>query len=248
MSQPASTPEVYRDQLARWVGAFATARFDDLAGDVDDQSSTDGVRRFLINGYSNRMSWLLRETAFAGEAFADYPALVRTYIHTVPRTTYDPAGIPDEEQFVRWLEETQPLTDRQLDFVTCQLGELAVFSAARRDRPGHVAFQHLWRRWRGQADRLTIEAGLRIHLNPIRFEARLLTGAIAGEGRALPAPVVFFPVGTDVHTAFLEPAAMDALHDLARRGPCTLGEWGGAAAERISLARALAEQGLAAVE
>jgi hypothetical protein len=251
VSEPTPALQEYREQLARFAAAFAAARFDDLGGDLDEQSSTNDVRRFLVNGFGNRCAWLLREAAFAAEAFDDFPALVRDYIRAVPRTPYDIAGCSDEERFLGWLEQTQPLTDVQRDFITCQRGELAVMTAARKDRPGHVRFQELWRSAAERAGRLGSDPALRVLLNPIRFQARLLTPALAPPDRPLPVTVVFFAAGTGVRTALLNDPEAAAVAELTRLAPCTLDEWCADPAlrdERTALARELAGQGLLAFD
>jgi hypothetical protein len=253
MNHPKANVEEYGGQLARWVAAFAAGRYQEFEGELEETCTPHDVKRFLINSFGNRYTWLIRETAPLAPAFDDLPALVRTYVRTVPRAPYDITAPMDEECFLIWLAQTPALTPLQRDFITCQRGEYAVGTEARRNRPAHVRFQRLWKHASERAARFGEDASLRIHLNPIRFAGELLTSAFAPEVKSLPIAVMFHAAGTSVRAGVLEEAMAEAVRELAHRGPCALAEWtDGMGAERREelrrLAGELAAQGLAAFE
>jgi hypothetical protein len=242
--------KVYSGQLARWVASYAAGRFQDLGDSLDDRSTPNDVKRFLINAFGNRVTWLMRETAALAEILDNHSALVEAYIRTVPRAPYDITGPSDEERFLRWLLDTQTLTPVQRDFATMQLGEFAVGTEGRRNRPAHLRFQELRKRAGERLARLDSDPALRVCLNPIRFASRLHSDVFAGEGRPLPADIVFFAAGTSVQAALLTPPEAVAVRELTERAPCTLADWAGDGTRRGELAiliRDLAARGLVAV-
>src|SRR5262249_11289418 len=131
----------------------------------------------------------------------------------------------DGEQFLAWLERTRELTPEQGDHVACQRARHAVEEAALANRLAHVRFQELSSVAAELAGGLAARPGVRIHLNPLRARAGLTTAVLLDGEAALPADVLFFPVGNDIHTAVLEPAGQALLGELEALGPCTLEEW-----------------------
>ncbi len=253
MNEPRTTPEEYGGQLTRWVSAFSAGRYQEFEGALEASCTPNDVKRFLINSFGNRYSWLMREAASVARAFDDFSAYVEAYIRAVPRGRYDITGPADEERFLIWLAQTQALTPVQRDFITCQRGEFAVGTEARRNRPAHLRFQELWKHAGERAAQFGEDTGMRIHLNPIRFAGELLTSTFAPGVQTLPVGVMFHAAGTSSRAALLEEATAEALRELAARGPCTLEEWAGGAGpgrreELLRLAGELAAQGLAAFE
>jgi hypothetical protein len=225
MSEKWNSLEEYGGQLGRWVSAFAQGRYQDLEEDLEDTCTTNDVRRFLVNSFGNRYAFLMREMAVLAGAFEDLSTLIEKYIRTVPQARFDVAGPGDEELFLVWLTRTQELAPLQSDFVTCQRGEYAVGTEARRNRPGHLRFQQIWRRAGERAAGLGVDPGLRIHLNPIRVAGELRTSAFATEEQQPPIDVLFYAAGSRVRALPLENGTVEAIRTLAERGPCTLDDW-----------------------
>jgi hypothetical protein len=253
MNETTTTLDEYGGQLGRWAAAFAAGRYQEFEGDLEAACTPHDVRRFLNNNFGKRCTGLIRETASLAGAFDDLPALVRAYVRTVPGAPYDHTGPADEERFLIWLTQTQPLTPVQRDFVTCQRGEYAIWTEARRNRPAHLRFQQLRKQAGERAAQLGAEPRLRIHLNPIRCAGELLTSVLAPGVKSLPAEALFYAAGTSVHGTLLEEAPAKAVCELAARGPCTLDEWtaGAGPAHRrklVRLAGELAAQGLLAFD
>jgi hypothetical protein len=255
MNEAATTVEEYDGQLADWVAAFAAGHYQDFEGALESTSTPHDVKRFLINSFGNRYTWLMREGASLARVFDDFPALVKTYVLTVPQAPYDISGAGDEEHFLIWLTQTQTLTPVQRDFVTCQRGEYAVATEARRNRPAHVRFQELCKHVAERVVRLGVDPALRIHLNPIRFAGELLTSTFAPGVEALPIPILFYAAGSSVRATPLDEATAKAIRALADRGPCALQEWAAALgqqdgdlSELVRLAGELASGGLVAFE
>jgi hypothetical protein len=252
----ATTPlEEYDGQLVRWTAAFAAGRYQDFEGALEPTCTPHDVKRFLINSFGNRYTWLIRETAALAHVIDDLPALIKAYIRVVPRAPFDITAPGDEEQFLVWLAQTPTLTPEQRDFVTCQRGEYAVGTEARRHRSAHLRFQQLWKHAGERAARLSADLTLRVHLNPIRFVGELLTSVLAPEAKSLPIPILFYAAGTSVRAAPLEGAMAEAVRKLADRGPRTLDETANGSDRRdvsptelLQLVRELADQGLVAFE
>jgi hypothetical protein len=251
--------EAYCNQLADWVASFAAGRYQDFEGALDDSCTPLDVKRFLINSFGNRYTWLIRETSSLDQAFNDLPALVKAYIRAMPRTRYNITAPADEERFLIWLAQTQTLTPAQRDFITCQRGEYAVGTEARRNRSAHLHFQKLGKHAVERGARFGEDARLRTHLNPIRFAGELLTSLFTPGAKSLPVGVLFYAAGASVCAALLEETAKVAVGELSARGPCTLEEWSksierrGASppvsrTELLRLAQELTAQGLVAFD
>jgi hypothetical protein len=232
------TLQEYGGQLERWTESFATGRYQDFEGELEN-STPDDVKRFLINSFGNRYTWLVREVASVAGAFEDFPALIDAYMRAVPYSRFDVTGPGDEERFLIWLTETQPLTPVQRDYVTFQRGEYAVAREGRRNRPAHLAFQAL----RNCAGGMGAGKSVRIHLNPIRFAAELLTPTFAPGVETLPVRVLFYADGTNAGAILLDAESSSALDKLALRGPCTLEELaaGSTTAQRQQMTRLLSD-------
>jgi hypothetical protein len=253
MNAATTTVEGYGGQLSRWVAAFAAGRYQDFEGELEATCTPHDVKRFLVNSFGNRYSWLIREAASLGCVFADLPALVREYIHAVPRAPYDITAPSDEERFLIWLIQTQTLTPIQFDFITCQRSEFAVGTEARRNRPAHLRFQELCKHGGERVAQFGAAAKLRAQLNPIRFAGQLLTSVLAPGVESLPISILFYAAGTRVRAILLEGVTAEAVHKLMDRGPCTLEEWAAdeyrpdtSPTELLRLTGELAAQGLVA--
>jgi hypothetical protein len=185
--------------------------------------------------------------AFDPEPFDD---LLVSYLRSVPLAAYD-TGTSDAERFLEWLSRERALSPVELDHVACQRARHAVEALARRHRLAHVRFQELCSLAAELAGTLLANRDLFVYLNPIRVWTRFATPALLDAGAAPPADVLFFPRGTQMTTAVLEPPGRQRLRELEEYAPCTLEQWsvlsGEADREELAdLCRDLAEMGLAA--
>lgn len=252
MTGPPGTDTSYRDQLAGWVQALACARPEALQSILEEGSSLSNVDMFLESNRAGRRQKLLAHLDFVIPAFEDFEGLLDRYLRDCPLAAYHSIAA-DAERWLGWIENCMDLAPEQRDYVACQRARMAVETAARRNRSGHVQFQKLGRVTEGLVAGLGGEARFRIHLNPIRSRSRFVTTALLDEGAIPPADVEFFAVRDEIATAILEPSGRARIEELALCSPCTLDEWAGPGqhgnrAELAALANDLAGIGLVALE
>jgi hypothetical protein len=250
MDTPARNLDEYRRQLTEWALAMAVGHNGSVPAALAEGSLPAQVELFTDGNLEKRYEKLQKQLEFVAGAFDDLNDLINDYIENEPLAAYD-TGDGDGERFLLWLERQRPLTAEQRDHVTCQRARHAVEDVARKDRRGHVRFQERWSVATQLAAELETNARLRICLNPIRVAARFETAALLDEDAALPADVLFFPVGNSVRTAVLEPGVAELLEELAGWEPCTLAQWACLSRhadrdELVALSRDLAEMGLVA--
>jgi hypothetical protein len=250
MSRSARSKDRYAGELARWARALACARPESIRGAVTDRAAFEEVERFIEDNLNKRLEKLEWQVEFVMPAFKDMAKLMEDYMRAQPLAAYASAA-SDGEGFLVWLEQTRKLTPVQRDHVVCQRVRHAAEAAARANLCGHLRFQELWSVAGTLAADLDDNPGLLVHLNPIHAWAQFTTRALVDEEATLPAEVVFFPVGSAIHTAVLEPDARAGVEALARCGPCTLSRWQTAVGdadreELIALGRDLAALGMVA--
>ncbi|MBX9788104.1 MAG: hypothetical protein K2Y37_04255 [Pirellulales bacterium] len=240
----------YAEQLRRYARALAAGRADDVSAALAEGSSPAHVMLFTEGNRAKRHEKLRAQLEFVAVAFTGFENLLAAYLRDRPPAASD-TGAGDADRFLEWLGKTCGLTPEQHDYVACQRARHAVEAEAFRNRAGHVRFQELWATAQRRAAALDTDAGLRVHLNPIRAWSRFATAALLHTERVLPADVLFFAVGTEICTAVLEPKGRERIEELASYGPCTLNQWAGRTrhadgGELVELCRDLAEMGLVA--
>lgn len=248
---PGENPS-YRDQLSGWVRALASAHADGLQPTLDGGSSLASVNMFLESNRAGRREKLRAHLDFIIPAFDGFEGWIDTYVRECPLAAYDSIAA-DAERWLGWIEGRMDLSPGQRDYLTCQRARLAIETAARRNRSGHVRFQELWKATAGLEDRLEREGGLRIYLNPIHCWSRFVTSVLLDEGAAPPVDVLFFAVRDEIATAILEPSGRERIEELALFSPGTLDEWArrgqrGSREEFAAFAGDLAQMGLVAFE
>lgn len=242
--------EAYREQLRRLARALAAGAADDLGPALAGGSTPAHVRLFTDGNRTKRHEALRAQLEFLAGAFADLDDRLEAYLRERPPVAFD-AVLDDAGRFLDWVERSRDLTPEQRDHVACQRARQAVEAAARRDRAAHLHFQELWEATSRRLAAPDTDAGLRVHLNPIRAWSRFATGALLDADATPPADVLFFAVGTEIGTAVLEPTGRELVGELASGGSRTLDEWAVLSrhADReglVELCRDLAEMGLVA--
>jgi hypothetical protein len=249
---PATTDD-YREQIIHCARALAVAK-----NDAVEKSLAAGVRPMTVKMFTDgnlekRLQKLQDQMKRLVEGFdaAEFDERLVRYIKTVPLAAYD-TGYSDGERFLQWILETANPSAVQRDLIACELGRYAVETIARGRRMGHVHFQEL----RSVSQPLSPDAddgsSLQVHLNPIHAWGRFETNELLDAEDDVPATVIFFPVGTEVRTAVLEPNAMEIIRALETSGPMRLDELRQSlpsvdADELASMCNDLAEIGLAAI-
>lgn len=245
--------ENYRLQIQHCARNLAVARTSAVTNFLDDPQSAE--QRELLNVYAegnlDKRVWKLADQfEFMADEFDELDAWFTEYIRTVPLAAYD-TGTSDSIFFLDWVEKTQSLSREQIDLMRCHRGRVAVEELARDHRMGHVRFQELLSTVETLGAELESNPNLWIHLNPIRAWAHFETTVLIDDAGDLPATVIFYPVGSDVRTAVLEPLGRLILGELESLRACHLSdvmrkfpaEQSGAV---IEICRDLAETGLIA--
>jgi hypothetical protein len=236
MKNDPDTADAYRDQIIRCARALAVAK-----NDAVEDSLAAGMRPLLVKLFTDgnldkRCQKLQDQTGRVAEVFdaAEFEERIVRYVRTVPLAAYD-TGDSDGERFLQWVLETADVSAVQRDVIACEQGRYAVEAIARGNRMGHVHFQELW----SLSERLSLGAAFatpnldspaphsgppRLHLNPIHAWGRFETNELLDAEDAVPATVMFFPVGKEVRTAVLEPDAMDIVRVLESSGPVCFDE------------------------
>jgi hypothetical protein len=248
MSQAVRTHlDEYRDQLSLLAEAMCVTRSQAPTVRVDSQYQLD---LFAEENFAKRIDKIKAQVEFVHEAFDNLDALIEECTLDNPMAPYD-RNTSDGGAFLDWLARRRKLSKKRQDYVTVARARLRIEEGAGTQRRGHLRFQELY----SVAHELLPEFGfnpdLRIHLNPVRTRARLVTSAFL-EGETPPVEVLFFPFGHDVRTAILDERGLTLIDELDRFAPCTLHEWSvlsdlADAEELASLVRQFVELGLAAL-
>jgi|GEM_PF-576276 len=213
----------YRAQLQRYARALALAHNDQISSDLPPRITLAHVKMFTDGNLDKRCDKLLNQVELLNEVYDDLEERVIRYIRTVPLSAYD-TGCTDAEHFLEWLLRGDTPTAEQQDCIVCQRSRHAVEFLARENRLAHVRFQDLLSIWDRTARELEQNSNLRLHLNPIRVTATFQTRTLLDEEADVPARVLFFPVGTDIRTAVLEPAGESLIGRLEQSEPPTFDE------------------------
>jgi hypothetical protein len=242
--------DTYRQQLTRWARALAGARKTEVEDVLAQGSAPTGLEIFVEDIVFKRLDILQKQLEFLAGSFEDFDGLLTAFLQAHPLSAYATIA-SDGNHFVEWLEQTQELTPEQQDHVACHRARHMVLEKARHNRSGHVRFQELSSLAGLLGPELGNNPSLRIHLNPIRAWAQFVTPVLLGDEDEVPADVLFFAVGTAIHTAVLEGPGKSLVEKIASVGPCTLDSlecWGDSAGrqECIEMCRDLAEIGLVA--
>lgn len=211
----------YRSQIVRCAQSLAAAHNNPVLSDLVPGTSSERVTLFTEGNLEKRFLKLKDQMDLLEDAFDDLDERIYAYISVVPLSAYD-TGSTDLELFLDRLCDTQHLTARQFDCVTCQKSRIAVEHRAANNRLGHVWFQELFSRAADFATELETNPLLWVFLNPITIRATFFTQALLDDEETIPADVMFFPVGNDIRTAILEPEAEQVIRELERNGPAHL--------------------------
>ncbi|MBY0523084.1 MAG: hypothetical protein K2R98_06780 [Gemmataceae bacterium] len=201
----------YQKQLTHWAGALAAGRVEAMA-DALAGGTTENVGWYLANAVGERYRLLTQELEFVALAFDDFDSRIAAYLTSVPRTAYR-IDRRDQEDFLRWLGETQELTPQQRGFIAYQEAEYAVRAAARDNREAHLSFQRLL----CHTVERTANRSVRVHLNSIRVWATLTM-----PGTDEPCEMLFVAVGHTVRAAALTDEMRRLVNRLASHGPGVL--------------------------
>jgi len=216
--------ETYREQLTRLAQSLAAAHNSDVFDNLAAGSTAARVKMFTDGNLDKRFEKLHRQVEFLDPAFANLEDLLGSFVKSIPLQAYD-TGASDGERFLQWLEQTENPLPEQRDYIACQRGRHAVEALARANRLAHVHFQELLSMSFALADELETNRKLKLCLNPIRVWSRFETAELLDESAVVPAEVVFFPVGGDIHTAVLEADGLERVRELSSLGPATLDDW-----------------------
>jgi hypothetical protein len=205
----------YQQQLVHWSTSLACGDPTAVLDQLTEDCSRRDVDRFLENSMGERYRLLTEELNLVALAFDDFELRVDEYLHAVPRQTFL-LNEREPQRFLRWLK-AQPLTDQQLDYITCQEAEYACYELARRHRVAHLEFQEVWHRRREGFDNLGSTAGSRVIINPVYFWAHLTIAA--------PEVVVFLAVGAEVRSLRLTDQQCFATRKLMQHSPLCMVQW-----------------------
>lgn len=215
--------DAYREQIIRFAEATAVAKNDLVRRDLPDEAAMQFVEMFTDGNLEKRHGKIKDQLDLLEAGYDRLDEFIDRFIHEVPLAAYD-TGNTDTERFLKWLLLNTPLSREIRDRVTCHRSRNAVEFMAAKNRLGHVRFQEL----SGSRELFLEEWGenldLWMHLNPIHVETVFRTPELLDEETELPATVMFFPVGNNIHTAILEPAGQDLVHLLEETGPARLVE------------------------
>jgi len=170
-----------------------------------------------------RYSLLLAECQLLSSGFEDLDAHVARYVRDVPLDTADSSTF-DAERFLDWLDAQLPISAEQHDFLTCQRSQFAVEFVAVKQRLEHARFQS---QRAEQSTPTAVEIQRRsaatITINPTHFWTQLETRALLDDETDIPATVLFFADGPEVHAAVVEGIAEQVLRTITRRSRLTIG-------------------------
>ena len=195
--------DAYRDRLVRYSRALAVARSEAVYEELESGEHRTGLKIFVSANVNKRFERLQGRLEFLAGVMDDLDALLTAYVLEVPLAPYTTIS-GDADRFLLWLEESRELTAEQRDYVAGQHAHFGIEAAARVNRSGHVRFQELLSVAPLLAPELESNAGLRIHLNPIRIWSRLETGAMLDDAIIPPSDVLFYAVREDVGNAVLD--------------------------------------------
>jgi hypothetical protein len=225
-----SMGDAYRAQIAEWARRLATGSVEELRDAIDgDAAAFERMIAFVDGTYMKRAEWLRTAIEFVAPAFDNLDDLLDDYVNAAPTVAVG-ANIDDADAFLEWIENTQELTPRQQDYVTCQRARHTVEALALGNRFGHVWFQEVASLATQFAGELNADEGaariLTLHVNPIHTWTTVVTSELLDQECDLPAEVVFFAVDDRINSAQFSPAAADLVRELHVSGPTTLERWG----------------------
>jgi hypothetical protein len=196
--------EEYREQIRQCAQNLAVARTDVVTPYLPNAEQAQFVDVYADGNLEKRVDKLTDQFEFMAEEFDELGEWIGEYTRTIPLAAYD-TGSTDSVIFLDWVEQRQSLTPEQTDLVTCHRSRIEVEEIARDNRMGHIRFQEMLSATEDLSAELDSNEDLWVHLNPIRVWARFETTVLLEDEDDLPATVVFYPVGSDVRTAVLDP-------------------------------------------
>jgi hypothetical protein len=209
--------EAYRERIHRVTQSLVFGRHEALSTELRPGIRVDQVRLFTQGNFDKRFEKLQDACELLADGFTDLDDEIVAYVKEVPLSSYDTGSI-DAERFLDWLSGRHDLTEEQEDCVTCLRSRHAVEFVALKQRLSHLRFQELLSLNGRLLPELERNHRLVVHLNPIHVWSRFTTRALLDEDDAVPATVIFFPVGSDIRTAVVEPEAEELLRVLEQAG------------------------------
>jgi hypothetical protein len=229
VSSPLPVPQSaddYRAELERLARAMSTGREAEIVDMLEEGSSAERLEWFVSGNIEKRAEWIKSMLPLVAGSLADFDELAGAYVQTQPQAAVG-TGENDADAFLAWLEETQPLSDEERDYVASQRARHALEDLARERRLEHLQFQETLDRSKELIHQLGHPAGseLKIQLNPIHAWTTLRTSVLLGDEAELPGDVLFFGIADGSSAAALEPEARALVRELAEKGPWTLDTW-----------------------
>lgn len=246
-----SPEEAYRRQVIGLARALVEGRIDDIVPHLAGGFTADQVVLFVDGNYEKRVDLLLRLLDDMPQQLNGLENLAIDFVNEVP--TYATDSSADEvDRFLRWILETQKLSEEDRDTITCHKARFGLERLARQKRAAHLAFQKLARTSHQRRGLLNVDTSVRIFFNPICIRARLLTKKYL-EGGTPPAEVLFYASGPGNRASVLEPTALPRVEALAELESCTIDQWAAhvdplARSEVVELAAGLVDVGVVAID
>jgi hypothetical protein len=242
--------EAYRRQVIGLARALVEGRIDDIVPHLAKGHTADQVMLFVDGNYEKRGDLLTRLLEEMPNEVEGFEELVTDFINEIPVYATDTPS-DEVDRFLRWILETQELSDEDRDTVTCNKARFGLERLARLKRREHLAFQKLMRSSGERRPLLDIDSTLRVHFNPICIRTRLLTKKYL-EGDEPPAEVLFYAAGPGNRTSVLEKESLPSVEALSELESCTIDEWAEQVhpterAELVELAAGLLDAGILAL-
>ena len=213
----------YRAQLSRITQMLTATRPNHPQGDAPEAESENRFHMFTDGNVEKRISKIEDQFSDILDEFGDLGRWLDEYVVQVPLSAYATA-VSDSMRFVAWYSESAGCTPQQADCVTCLRSRYEVERAGAANRMQHIRFQELWSAADEFSSELAINSRLWIHLNPIHVWATFHTTTFLDVNDTLPSSALFFPVGSDIRTAIVEPTAAMLVRCLEQQGPSRLRE------------------------
>ena len=215
---------IYREQIEHWAHALSTGAIDRLREAVEDGVTSEQVVLFVDGNVEKRYDLLLRLLEFVEPAFENYHELVEQFVIEHPFQALD-STTRDADRCLQWIEETQPLTPEQTDYLACQKARHAVEEMGAEQHLEHVRFCEVRTVTSKLLGDLESDGRLMLHINPIHVWTQFHTLSLLDDDMTLPADVVFYASGSEIRTAVVNETARLLLQELDEFGPVSLDEW-----------------------
>jgi hypothetical protein len=224
MNKPTATLDSYAEQIVGLTRALTSLHEEAARALPVDRYSQEQILLFAEENVEKRRELLDLKLSFLAGIVENLDKLLADYIADSTAPAYDTTN-NDVERFLQWLEQHASPTPEQIDNIACEGARLAVHALGCRLRREHLRFQELRSVSQQLGRDLAEGADLTVHLNPLRVWSRFYTRALLDQANTLPADVLFFAVGPDVHTAVLDRFGRTLVRELAALEPCSFETW-----------------------